>query len=354
MGTVNVDQTVLTETLKRIQTALTDIQNAKASTTRKYQQLGSEWNDRKYQELGMVLSECNKAMISIHEVLREAGSRIYTLSQSLDEYDDIHIGSSESLGLSRYSRHLNRDEVNDRWKSGLARIEEIIQNYHYELNKRGVPDCKWLNNVLAKHKAEMMEQYAYELDVASGHANDTEHNANAYPEIENYPEFYDRLTCEFRQHCLTNTNPHYNEGVQWRDNCQRCVPVLEMQRRGEDVTAQPSPAGYDYLAYHPFDVWQNPSVLCTQGSGLEQIQNAMRTWGDGARAQIVVIWDNPHQGGHTFFAEQINGETVFTDPQTGRTDVIRYFDRVSADSTSFCRIDNLEFSELINNCYLEG
>lgn len=38
---------------------------------------------------------------------------------------------------------------------------------------------------------------------------------------------------------LAGSNPHYREGREWQQNCQRCIYAYEMQRRGYDVEALP-------------------------------------------------------------------------------------------------------------------
>lgn len=76
-------------------------------------------------------------------------------------------------------------------------INEQIANYREVLNQRGVPK-KWLDRAFFTHRASMMEQEAYNLDVASGHSSDTVHNCNAYHYPENYSDFYEQLTNDFR------------------------------------------------------------------------------------------------------------------------------------------------------------
>lgn len=146
-------------------------------------------------------------------------------------------------------------------------------------------------------------------------------------------------------------NPNYELGREWKTNCQRCVPTFEMRQRGYDVTAKPrlTDTGEDYLAYHPFDVWDKPGVISCKGNGLSDVKNSMVEWGDGARAQIVVVWRNTNAG-HTFSAEQVGGETRFYDPQTGSSDVTKYFENVEPDSVKICRIDNLDVTGKILDC----
>ena len=86
---------------------------------------------------------------------------------------------------------------------------------------------------------------------------------------------------------------------------------------------------------------------------MEDIRQTMSQWGDGARAQVVVVWRATNEG-HTFIAEQINGETRFIDPQSGSGDVSRCFSAVRSGYTRFCRIDDLKPSRLIKECCKEA
>jgi hypothetical protein len=135
---------------------------------------------------------------------------------------------------------------------------------------------------------------------------------------------------------LRESNPNYKNGDEWTINCQRCVPTFEMRCRGFDVTALPKPEGSDYLSYHPFDVWEAPNVLQCTDRGVSDIQNIMQDWGDGSRAQVVVVWENTNSG-HTFFTEQVEGKTHFYDPQTSESDVSYYFDMVEKERTKICQ-----------------
>lgn len=86
------------------------------------------------------------------------------------------------------------------------------------------------------------------------------------------------------------------------------------------MTAFPKLDPNDYLCRHPFDVWKNPNINSAPNTGKESIVEKMTEWGDGARAQIVVIWRGVPSG-HTFIAENVGGEVRFIDPQTGAVDV---------------------------------
>ena len=128
---------------------------------------------------------------------------------------------------------------------------------------------------------------------------------------------------------LEKTNPKFDaNNYYYSFNCQRCVPAYEMRCRGFDVEAKPVEREKDYLSYHPYAVWENPEVQrVSSGTGESEIRSQMAQWGDGARCQVCVTWDPKTGigGGHTFIAEQVDGETHFYDPQTNDIDVQDYF-----------------------------
>ena len=170
-------------------------------------------------------------------------------------------------------------------------------------------------------------------------------------DIRNRKEFDETKYVEKLKVDLKECNPNYNLGRQWKVNCQRCAPTFEMRRRGYDVTTLPREGLIDRsgLSQNPFLVWENPEVINARGNGLRDIEKHMAKWGDGARAEIVVMWKGAPSG-HAFFAERVNGKVHFYDPQNGSMDVSKYFNRVEPGSVRFCRVDNLQPSEKINDC----
>lgn len=147
---------------------------------------------------------------------------------------------------------------------------------------------------------------------------------------------------------VSNTNPNYGRGKEWSINCQRCVPALEMRRRGYDVSAKPNYRGVtdSHLSKHPEDAWVNPQISnCVSKSDIE---SEVKKWGDGARGQIIVNWNRG--GGHTFAVENVRGSVVFVDPQTGNLNCKKYFDYVKTGTTKLFRIDSLQPSSYITDC----
>ena len=322
------------------------------------------WMDPQFDALQMRIEQCINAVNSTSLLLKETSMtvniQLAEIEQSIlyvhelvSKLKEINTYGGANVTTNSFSRHLSPAEVSTRWGAAVQSINEQIENYRKALNQRGVPDCKWLDKTLAAHRAAMLEQEAYELDVASGHGANSIHSADSYQYPGDYSSFYDQLAGEFRTYCAEATNPNYNpaEVNKWYINCQRCVPTYEMLRRGLDVTALPCDGEYDYLASHPFSIWENANIISCTGHGKDEIESVMSSWGEGARAQIIVMWT--HTAGHTFLAEQRGGRTYFIDPQSGNENYLDWVDSAIPGMTQFCRIDNLETSPLISHCYRE-
>ena len=138
-------------------------------------------------------------------------------------------------------------------------------------------------------------------------------------------------------------------------NCQRCVPTYEARCRGWNVKAHYTFRG-DLLPYKWSAMWKNRNAIgltnYARNPMKAQIEEIMKGWGDGARAEIAVDWKNKNDG-HVFVAEQRNGKTHFIDPQTGSEDCSEYFDRIKTRGAKqyILRIDNNEFTELAKECF---
>lgn len=157
---------------------------------------------------------------------------------------------------------------------------------------------------------------------------------------------------------VKNTNPGYNHGGPgYKQNCQRCVVAYEMRRRGYDVIAKSAVVGADgkLSAKDPlYNSWKNVftgakfSIHGGFDGGRTSIIKQMERWGDGAVAEVRVMWKS--SGAHVFVAECVNGVVRFVDPQTGSTNCEEYFTKVQFGATMIARIDDLEPSSLIEYC----
>ena len=93
LNRVNADATQLLTILRTMQTAITSIETAKNSMKLKYQQLGTCWNDRRYNELGVIVNDCNKALSDVLQIMRQAEKYISALAKSIQAYDNVNLGT---------------------------------------------------------------------------------------------------------------------------------------------------------------------------------------------------------------------------------------------------------------------
>jgi len=126
--------------------------------------------------------------------------------------------------------------------------------------------------------------------------------------------------------------------MEYKVNCQRCVPAFELRKRGFNVTAKPKPLNNTI----------NTSVNCfdtklTYAKNKSELIKQLNTFPDGARFGVRQNWKGTKQGqaGHTYVAEKENGKIKFLDPQTGSLDCSEYLSRVKRDTLFFFRMDNV-------------
>lgn len=148
MALVNADASVIFSAWKNITNAVSSIEATKASVSRKYQQLGTGWSDKKYRELGDIIKECNHSLNTILKILLQAEKPIASLAKSLQEYEETdlsgsvteqsHLSFMESLRSNVLVRKKNDSEKIQDFKTGLAAIDEVISNYAESLENRGL------------------------------------------------------------------------------------------------------------------------------------------------------------------------------------------------------------------------
>lgn len=161
---------------------------------------------------------------------------------------------------------------------------------------------------------------------------------------------------------LKETNKNYNEGPEYQANCQRAVPTFELRLRGYDVLAKPGTlrdqSDYLSLARDPFGAFWNVDVItCNPAydNGKQEITDALKKWGNGARAEIAFkpFGDDP---GHVIMGLNQNGEIQFVDPQKGEANYQYYFSYRGKISVEFGRIDKagINLDRLTEICEWRG
>ena len=133
----------------------------------------------------------------------------------------------------------------------------------------------------------------------------------------------------------------------YSDNCQRSVPVWELRMRGFDVIAS-KPDSQDDLGFYAQQIFYNANWnSCKTTSPKKEIERFLIEQGHGSRVEIAAdIFYSPHM----FAAANDNGVVKWVDPLTGETSAEKFFEEFYIDRVSYCRIDNLDLSNLIIKC----
>lgn len=167
-----------------------------------------------------------------------------------------------------------------------------------------------------------------------------------------------------------HTNPHFGEGEEWRNNCQRCAYTYELQRRGYNVEAKPAimdgddapRANWRHIMEN--QTWKSVSEaakMVKRNKGMQsweklspkniidQLDASMQEYGNGARAIIYVKWKNADYA-HVFNAENIKGKTIYVDAQTHQlVNIHEYVTAADKDMVYISRVDNLKPTKLIGD-----
>ena len=144
-----------------------------------------------------------------------------------------------------------------------------------------------------------------------------------------------------------------------QNNCQRCTVAFEMLCRGINVNAKPSvifetgigvvSSAYDeiatnwpkrYIGYEKQQVSINGNSADAQ---ITEISHMMEQYGNGARAELYVRWKDDERG-HVLTVMQVDGKTIFLDPQTARLDKEDYLRVCDLSQTKLTRVDNLQIN----------
>lgn len=150
---------------------------------------------------------------------------------------------------------------------------------------------------------------------------------------------------------LKAVNRNFKSGEdEWTENCQRCVVAYEMRRRGLNVRALPSTGVIDPVADNWREYFSGTSFeRCPTGNGRSDVIDKMLKWGDGSRAIVYVCWRNG--GAHGFCAENIGGNVVFVDPQSGQYGCDSFFYKAGHGYTEIERVDGFPLSEKAKGCF---
>lgn len=92
MGQASASSNDLLQILKYLQNGVRSIETTRSMIKSKYQQLGADWHDNKYRELGDILQECYRALGDIQKVMLQAEKYVYSLAKTIQDYDSVNLG----------------------------------------------------------------------------------------------------------------------------------------------------------------------------------------------------------------------------------------------------------------------
>lgn len=172
---------------------------------------------------------------------------------------------------------------------------------------------------------------------------------------------------------LKTINPNYHnanaEAEGWQDNCQSCAISFEAMQRGYNVEALPHKPndkwyyadGEEHYWYEVFNKKAEimPTTTNWKTSGYVwgikghtvpvntagQIEKQMKTWGDGARATLVVAWKGRNSNAHILNVVNKGGKIIAVDTQDGTTPSLKsLMSRTQRNWNALTRVDNMAFN----------
>lgn len=240
MGIVNADAAELLQTWNNIKTAITSIETTRASMSRRYRDLGNSWKDKKYDELGDVLQECNRAFNEVLKTLTKGEKYLDALAKSLQEYESTNLNGG-NLGRVLVQTKTEEDFAND-WKNRMAEIEEMMDIYRQELIAHGVVDGALLTKFLGVQRCKMI-QYEAEAQRVERRQRPPLSDDEVYHYVvvgDNSPYNYDYLVNQFGDFCLEEVNswvceinPNPNNDPRRTVNCGQCAAAVFRRLNGD-------------------------------------------------------------------------------------------------------------------------
>ncbi len=273
---------------------------------------------------------------------QQLNQEIYKAEQKQNYYEHQaeRMERMANYSLDEENRRVYRDRAKDWAKKSEDWQNEIDKKLKNTGSKTSLPGHSSFGNITKKKIDEIFKKLGYKNLATDGKMSYTKAIKGQHSVEQD----------------LINSNPKRNRSIEYRLNCQRCVPAYELRRRGFDVTAKPAILdSVDNARENWRNIFVNAEwIKC--GTNRKETTKAvvidiMKKFGEGSRAEIFVEWEGKNnRSSHVFVAENVGGNIYFIDPQNGNSNVNDYFDMIKSSKTEICRIDNLEVSDLIKEC----
>ena len=229
------------------------------------------------------------------------------------------------------------------WTDPKTNMEYFVHFPGADKGFRNNPGKDWAESGLDMKKCPEVNKESYEE--LRGPASTTSDTVEKALGIRKGPPMGYREAAE-------KANPNFHVDTAYQINCQRCVPVYELRRRGYPVTVMPKRNQYDGKAnacLYGYECFDSPQVKGVWGRhpvlNKTDLLKALKDLPDGARVGIIWAWPGKSRSGHTTVCEKINGKLVFMDPQTGKIGDETLGKAHRSFGYSWYRMDDLELNQ---------
>lgn len=96
MPEVNVDQKQIEKLFFDLDDCITDVQKAIITINNGYRNLGADWKDAKYKELGKIVDSCTKELVKVRDEFSQAFEKMRQLYECILEYESVDLSNGNS------------------------------------------------------------------------------------------------------------------------------------------------------------------------------------------------------------------------------------------------------------------
>lgn len=102
MSQVNVDSKHIEKLFFDLDDCITDVQKAIITINNGYRNLGAEWKDAKYKELGKIVDSCTKELVKVRDEFSKAFEKLRQLYEFILEYEGVELSAPRQNRLVTY------------------------------------------------------------------------------------------------------------------------------------------------------------------------------------------------------------------------------------------------------------
>lgn len=99
MPEVNVDQKQIEKLFFDLDDCITNVQKAIITINNSYRNLGANWKDAKYKELGKIVDSCTKELVKVRDEFSQAFEKMRLLYECILEYESVELTSGNQTNF---------------------------------------------------------------------------------------------------------------------------------------------------------------------------------------------------------------------------------------------------------------